>query len=313
MPFSFSWAGRLTALFLLVLGTPAYAESTSASPVAWWVWPSALFLATFVLGIVAVLAGLGGGTVFVPIVSGFFPFHLDFVRAAGLLVALAGALAAGPELLRKNLADIRLALPVALVASASAIVGAMIGLALPTNLVQTALGVLVLAIVVIMMVARQSDFPEVPNGCSLSRNLGITGVYYEASLGKEVEWRVHRAWSGLALFVAIGLMAGMFGIGAGWANVPALNLVMGVPLRVAVGTSVFLLSITDTSAAWVYLNQGAVLPMVVVPSMVGMMLGSRVGVKILARARPRTIRWVIIVLLLFAGVRAFLKGLGIWQ
>ena len=29
---------------------------------------------------------------------------------------------------------------------------------------------------------------------------------------------------------ASGVLAGMFGLGAGWANVPALNLVMGVPL-----------------------------------------------------------------------------------
>ena len=49
----------------------------------WWIWPIALFVATFAMGIVAVLAGVGGGVLFVPIVSAFFPFHLDFVRAAG--------------------------------------------------------------------------------------------------------------------------------------------------------------------------------------------------------------------------------------
>jgi uncharacterized membrane protein YfcA len=48
------------------------------------------------LGVVSVVAGVGGGVLFVPIVSGLFPFHLDFVRGTGLLIALAGALAAGP-------------------------------------------------------------------------------------------------------------------------------------------------------------------------------------------------------------------------
>src|SRR6185312_94536 len=70
----------------------------------WWVWPLALFFVCFALGVVAVPAGVGGGVLFVPIVSGFFPFHLDFVRGAGLLVALASALAAGPGLLRAGLA-----------------------------------------------------------------------------------------------------------------------------------------------------------------------------------------------------------------
>jgi uncharacterized membrane protein YfcA len=62
----------------------------------WWFWPMALFVTCFLIGIVAVPAGIGGGTLFVPIIGGFFPFHLDFVRGAGLLVALASALAAGP-------------------------------------------------------------------------------------------------------------------------------------------------------------------------------------------------------------------------
>ena len=64
----------------------------------WWAWPLALFVVCFLMGIVAVPAGIGGGTLFVPIVGSFFPFHLDFVRGAGLLVALASALAAGPML-----------------------------------------------------------------------------------------------------------------------------------------------------------------------------------------------------------------------
>jgi uncharacterized membrane protein YfcA len=106
-------------------------------------------------------------------------------------------------------------------------------------------------------------------------------------------------------------MAGMFGLGAGWANVPVLNLVMGAPLKVSVATSKFLLSITDTSAAWVYLNQGCVIPMMVVPSLVGIMLGSFVGVRLLRVARPRVVRQVVIGLLLFSGAKAITKGLGI--
>ena len=64
--------------------------------------------------------------------------------------------------------------------------------------------------------------------------------------------------------LAIGVLAGLFGIGAGWANVPALNLLMGAPLKVSAGTSGLVLSLVDSSAAWVYINKGAVLPMIAV-------------------------------------------------
>jgi uncharacterized membrane protein YfcA len=122
------------AIVLVALSMVACAPDAMAADVpdvgaglAWWVWPLALFVVCFALGIVAVPAGVGGGVLFVPIVGGFFPFHLDFVRGAGLLVALASALAAGPNLLRVGLADLRLALPLAVLASASSIVGALVG------------------------------------------------------------------------------------------------------------------------------------------------------------------------------------------
>src|SRR5512135_3307083 len=181
--------------------TAVPAASDSSMP--WWAWPLILFVVTFFLGILAVLGGVGGGVLFVPIIGGFFPFHIDFVRGAGLLVALAGALAAGPGLLKRNLANLRLALPVALIASAAAIVGAMIGLALPQNVVQTLLGATILFIVVIMATAKKSDFPVVPKPDNLAQSLGIMGIYREESLGKDVEWTVHKTPLGLALFVII--------------------------------------------------------------------------------------------------------------
>jgi uncharacterized membrane protein YfcA len=289
--------------------TQAVVEKGSQIP--WWGWPIILFFFTFILGILAVLGGVGGGVLYVPLVSGFFPFHLDFVRGAGLLVALAGALAAGPGLLKRNLASLRLAMPVALIASSCAIVGAMIGLALPAKLVQILLGAVIIFICILLATAKKSEFPDVPKADNLSQALGIMGIYTEASMGKDIEWKIHRTLPGLILFIVIGLMAGMFGLGAGWANIPVLNLMMGAPLKISVATSKFLLSITDTSAAWIYLNSGAVLPLIVVPSIIGIMLGSFIGVKILARAKVRVIKWIVIGLLFFAGTKALLKGLGI--
>lgn len=312
------FAGFTAGLAVLLLVDPtalwaqeAAAGATELAGTAWWFWPAVLFAVTFVMGILAAVAGVGGGVLFVPIVSGFCPFHLDFVRGAGLLVAMCGALAAGPGFLRMNLASLRLAMPVALIASMCAILGALVGLALPTNVVQTALGAAILGIVAIMVKAKKSTFPVVPRPDALSTALRINGLYLEASSGQQVEWNIHRTLPGLLLFIAIGFMAGMFGLGAGWANVPVLNLVLGAPLKVSVATSKFLLSITDTSAAWVYLNQGCVIPMMVVPSLVGIMLGSFLGVRILRVAKPSFVRWMVIALLLFAGAKAITKGLGL--
>jgi uncharacterized membrane protein YfcA len=53
-----------------------------------------------------------------------------------------------------------------------------------------------------------------------------------------------------------------------------------------------------------------VIPLLLVPSVVGIMLGSFVGVRILRIAKPAFIRWAVIVVLALAGLRAISKGLG---
>jgi uncharacterized membrane protein YfcA len=301
--------------FLLLLLLPAQgadAETVAGDAASWWLWPLALFVVCFFLGIVAVPAGVGGGVLFVPIVGTFFPFHLDFVRGAGLLVAMSSALAAGPSLLKNGMANLRLALPLTLAASISSIAGAMTGLALPAYMVQIALGITILFIAVLMMSARKSEFPHVPQPDPLSAALGIHGVFHDTLSGKDVPWQVHRTRAGLVLFLVIGFLGGLFGVGAGWANVPGLNLLMGVPLKVAAGSSSLILSMSSASAIWYYLDNGAILPIIAVPSVIGMMIGARIGAHLLTILKASMIRKLVIGILLFAGLRTLLKGAGIW-
>ncbi|HET7672799.1 MAG TPA: sulfite exporter TauE/SafE family protein [Burkholderiales bacterium] len=282
-----------------------------AAATAWWIWPLALFAVSFAIGIVAVLAGIGGGVLFVPIVAGFFPFHLDFVRAAGLLVALSGALSASPRLLQGGLASLPLGLPLALVGSITAIAGASLSFALPADALQAALGVTILAAVALMWRRPAGAAPSIRPD-AISEALRLHGVFHDPASGQDTVWRAQRTPAGLAAFALIGFIAGMFGLGAGWANVPVLTLLMGVPLKLAVGTSGFILSVIDTAAAWVYLHRGAVLPMLVVPSIIGVMLGAKLGVRALARAPARIVRRAVLVLLLLAAFRALGRGFGLW-
>jgi uncharacterized membrane protein YfcA len=305
----------LTRVLILVLGWCASAPAVAAdgAVLAWWIWPIALFAVTFALGVVAVLGGVGGGVLFVPIVGGFFPFHIDFVRGAGLLLALSGALSAAPGLLRSGFASLRLAMPLALIGSITSIIGALIGLALPTAVLEVALGLTILAIAALMAAGPKADRPNAGAQDAISAALGMHGAYHDPATGEEVEWAARRTPAALAAFAGIGIIAGMFGLGAGWANVPVLNLLMGAPLKLSVGTSGLVLSIVDTSAAWVYIHRGAVLPMLVAPSIIGVMLGARIGVRLLRVVHAAHVRRVVLALLLIAGMRALAKGLGIWS
>ena len=288
--------------------TDAAAGGLIQADLTWWVWALLLFVFTLVLGTIAVIGGVGGGVLFVPIVSAIFPFHFDFVRGAGLMVALCGALSAGPRLMRSGLASLRLGLPFVLVGSVGSIGGAMLGLALPTQIVQGLLGITIIGIVVLMVVSRRSEIPAVSKPDPLSAWLGIRGSYFEKSTNEEVSWVIRRMPLGLLAFVVIGLLAGMFGVGAGWANVPALNLLLGAPLKVAVATSGINLALNGTAAAWVYINSGAVLALITVPSVAGMMIGTRIGAQVLPHVQARMVRIVVIGILLVSGVRSLMTG-----
>ena len=303
----------LLLLCLVELSAEHTLPPGTGTSLPWWGWALILFVFTFFLGILAVVAGVGGGVLFVPIVSSLFPFHLDFIRGAGLMVALTGALSASPRLLKSGLASMRMALPMALIGSICSIAGAGVGLALPTSIVEASLGISIIAIVILMVTAKRADFPEVSRPDPLSTALGIYGVYREESQNEDIAWQIHRTPVGMLFFILIGFTGGVFGLGAGWANVPVFNLLLGAPLKIAVGTSIFFISINSSAAAWVYLNNGAVLPLITVPSVAGMMLGTRIGAKLLSRTRPRVVKILVVTFLLAAGIRSLLKGIGIWE
>jgi len=282
-----------------------------AAAIPWWIWPIALFVVSFAIGIVAALAGVGGGVLFVPIVGSLFPFHLDFVRGAGLMFALAGTLAAGPPLLRGGMASLRLVMPLALAGSIASFAGALVGFALATEVVNTLLGLLIIAIAVLIWRSRTADAANV-EADALSALLRLEGQFHDAAAGVRIDWRTHRTLLGLGAFAAIGFIGGLFGLGAGFANVPALNLLMGAPLKVAVGSSGLLISVVNSSAVWVYLHRGALLPLIVAPAILGVMLGSRLGARMLGTTPAAVVRRIVIAVMLVAGLRALARGLGLW-
>ena len=59
------------------------------------------------------------------------------------------------------------------------------------------------------------------------------------------------------------------------------------------------------------MNKGAVLPILTVPSMIGIMLGANIGSKLLPKVKPSVIRNMVIGVLFLAGVRSLMKAFGI--
>jgi len=295
--------------------TPAAGEQTGGLVSAFWFWPAVLFLFAFTIGVVAPVSGVGGGVLFVPLATALFPFSVDFVRGTGLVMALVSAQSSAPHLIRKGLANLRIMAPVVVVSIIFSVLGSLFGLwitnALPSGeyYVMIALGVLLMGVFVVMYRSRQVHYPEIEEVGPVARALELSGMWYEPERNGHVHYHATRLRLGLLCFAAVGFFGGMFGVGAGWANVPVLNLVMGAPIKVATGTSMAIMSVNAPAAAWVYLGKGAILPLIVLPSVAGITIGARIGARVAHRTKPAFVKYLVLGVMLLAAVLDIAKGL----
>ena len=162
--------------------------------------------------------------------------------------------------------------------SLGAFLGARLGLFLAgveggRRAVEVGLGVLLL-LVVFVLLGRRVEWP--PRRVDrLAVRLGFVGEFWEESLGSVVRCGAGRTAWGLAATFGVGLVSGVFGVGGGWALVPVFNLVMGLPLKVAVACSEATIALGDAAAA-MYLSAGLRL---LVSTQVGVALGAFLGAR----------------------------------
>jgi uncharacterized membrane protein YfcA len=271
-----------------------------------------------VIGIIAVLGGVGGGVVFTPLMMGFTPFDSFIIRATGLFIAMCGSLVAARPFLRRGLANVRLLLFAGVPYSAFAVGGALAAGYIKANLgdsgdaaIRLALGVLVISLgLMIILGGRRVEYPEVANVDGFTKRLSLSMSYFEKSLNRIVDYRVKRAPVGILLFCGVGLLSGLFGLGAGWAIVPVFNLVMLAPLKVAAASSSVLISMGDTGAIWPYLSSGGIFPLFAVPCMIGMVLGATLGARLMPRIKASFTRWLVIALMFGSGAKLVYDGLS---
>lgn len=88
-----------------------------------------------------------------------------------------------------------------------------------------------------------------------------------------------------------------------------MNLIMGVPLKVAAACSGVLIGMGDSVSVWPYVLAGAVIPFFAATWLVGQVLGGILGAKILIAIKSGPIRLILVGVLLFSGFGLIARGL----
>ena len=275
------------------------------------------FLLSFAIALLAVMAGIGGGVLFTPILLAFTSVDSLIVRATGLIVAMfSGLISTGP-FMRRGLANLKLCILAATAYGIGAFAGAQGAILVAEHMgpagegmVRMALGLIILSLAFYFIIGGQKlEYPEVKKVDPFTMWLGLKQPYFEQSECRVVEYEVTRALPLAFTVIFVGLLSGFFGLGAGWAITPALNMVMGVPLKVAAACSGVLLGMGDCVAIWPYLLTGAIIPLFAAPWLVGQVLGGLVGAYVLMKVKAGFIRIILIGVMFFTSYGLVTKGL----
>jgi len=291
-------AGALTGggAFLLVLGS---------------------FVLSILIAIVAVIAGVGGGVLFTPIMMAFTSIDTLIIRSTGLVVAMFSGLVSSGPFMRKGLADVKIVLYCAIPIIAGAMLGSYAAIALAEvmgaqgdAIVRLLLGLILVLIAILFIVGgSNTEYPEAGHVSRFSEWMGLKGSYYEESLGRPMHYQATRVGIGGILFLLVGFTGGFFGLGGGWAVVPVLNLVMTTPLKISAASSGVLLAMGNSAAIWPYIKVGALIAALAAPWMLGQVIGGILGAHILARVQANFIRYILIVLLFLTSLKLISRGL----
>jgi uncharacterized protein len=280
-------------------------------------WLAAFFLISFAIALVSVLAGIGGGIIFTPLMMAFTPVNSLVIRATGLIVAMFSGLTTG-VFMKKGIGNLKMCVILAVSQGLGALIGAQCAIVAADllgdsgeGLIRIALGSILIVIAANFLTAdKRYDWPNIMNVDKITKWMGLEHTYFEESENKIYSYKVTRIMLGLALVLCVGFLGGFFGIGAGWAITPIQNIALGVPLKAAAANSSIILGMVDCVAVWPYMLAGAIIPLFVLSWLSGKVVGGYLGALVFVKVKVIAIRFILSGIMVYTSFQLVTDGLA---
>jgi len=107
----------------------------------------------------------------------------------------------------------------------------------------------------------------------------------------------------------IGILSGLFGIGGGSITVPALMLVFGVPIQIAIATSMFMILFISLISSGAHIVLGNIVWEYAFLFMIGAWLGGTIGARTNQSIKGKTLEWILRAVLVIVGLQLIFDGL----
>jgi uncharacterized membrane protein YfcA len=257
-------------------------------------------------GFLGALTGLGGGVVIVPLLVLGLGVDLRYAVGASLISVIATSSGAAAAYVREGYSNIRIGMFLEIATSLGAVAGAYLAAVVTGSSVAVIFG-LVLLVSAYLSMRHRTGPTETAKPDPLAARLRLDGSFPTPE-GPQ-SYHARHVPLGFGLMFLAGLLSGLLGIGSGALKVLALDQAMAIPFKVSTTTSNFMIGVTAAASAGIYLARGQIDPGLSLPVVLGVLVGSMLGARVLMGASVRVLRGIFAAVIVVLGVQMIYKGL----
>lgn len=272
-------------------------------------WLFAISIATSTLG---GALGMAGGIFIVPVLTIFGKVNIHTAVAVSLVSIIASSSSSASQFLKGGLTNIRVAIVLETATTLGAVTGVLLTGILPVQSLFLLFALVLFVSAWQMRVKPHGVIAATDIGArDWGRTLSLHSSYPDQPLGRDVFYHLGRVPLGLTLMYGAGFISALLGIGSGVLKIPAMDMALRLPIKVASATSNFMIGVTAAASGVAYLVRGDIDPLMAGPVALGSVLGALIGARLLTLISGEKLRLFFITVLILLGAQMLLSALGI--
>ena len=265
-----------------------------------------IFGGALLAGFVGSLTGLGGGVVIVPLLTLVFGVDIRYAIGTSLVAVIATSSGAAAAFVKEGFANIRIGMLLEIATTFGALVGAYVAGILSPSVIAVIFGI-VLLYSALMSRRAHHDLPSDEPPDTIATKLKLNGSFPTQN-GTQY-YNVYHVPAGFGLMTIAGALSGLLGIGSGAFKVLAMDQAMKIPFKVSTTTSNFMIGVTAAASAGLYLHRGYIDPVISMPVVLGVLIGSTTGARLLHRTNVKSLRLIFSIVIFVLSVEMIFNGI----